>query len=473
MATSSEEISKSNAYAQGKPDANLANDSEHLGGIPAEDWATKEYVHIYHGNKETELKKYIDEQDKSNLEKAKAYADNIVQKQDFSDFAKTADVKALDEKLSKEIEGCGKNCETKMDEKIKAVVEDVNSNFDDVGKSLDQLNKNQKELFQSVSDGKKLVAEAITDKGVKTSATDTFGTMAGNVRKIPTGGGEVDPNFVNTSDGTATEDDIKLGKTAYVKGEKIYGTHTENTEGGINTDDATANTDDIKEGKTAYARGIKLIGSHVDLDTNDATANSSDIKKGMTAYARGIKLTGTHVETGINTDDATATAMDIKKGMTAYVQGRKIEGVHEENPEHDMSDATATPYDILSGKTAYTENGKITGVLEVNESTKIPSYNVDSVEKVYGSVVSTCKQVYYPTINGLGVNSTAGVIRNKEGKIIASVSFYDGTITVCTRISIYLMTQTHKESYTLSNLGIDSKWDEYVYVNVSSFIRNS
>ena len=31
MATSSEEISKSNAYAQGKPDANLANDSGRLG----------------------------------------------------------------------------------------------------------------------------------------------------------------------------------------------------------------------------------------------------------------------------------------------------------------------------------------------------------------------------------------------------------------------------------------------------------
>ena len=40
------------------------------------------------------------------------------------------------------------------------------------------------ELFQSVSDGKTLVANAITDKGVPTSSTDTFATMASNIRNI-------------------------------------------------------------------------------------------------------------------------------------------------------------------------------------------------------------------------------------------------------------------------------------------------
>ena len=40
------------------------------------------------------------------------------------------------------------------------------------------------ELFQSVSDGKTLVANAITDKGISTSSTDTFATMASNIRNI-------------------------------------------------------------------------------------------------------------------------------------------------------------------------------------------------------------------------------------------------------------------------------------------------
>ena len=40
------------------------------------------------------------------------------------------------------------------------------------------------ELFQSVSNGKKLIAEAITDKGIETLATDTFETMSNNIKSL-------------------------------------------------------------------------------------------------------------------------------------------------------------------------------------------------------------------------------------------------------------------------------------------------
>lgn len=43
------------------------------------------------------------------------------------------------------------------------------------------------DLKSSVSNGKATVASAITDKGVSTSATDSFDTMAGNIRQIQTG----------------------------------------------------------------------------------------------------------------------------------------------------------------------------------------------------------------------------------------------------------------------------------------------
>jgi hypothetical protein len=45
------------------------------------------------------------------------------------------------------------------------------------------------EVFRYVSNGKELIADAITDKGVITSAADTFATMADNIRRIPSGGG--------------------------------------------------------------------------------------------------------------------------------------------------------------------------------------------------------------------------------------------------------------------------------------------
>ena len=40
------------------------------------------------------------------------------------------------------------------------------------------------QLFTSVSNGKQQIASAITDKGVSTSANDSFATMATNIRGV-------------------------------------------------------------------------------------------------------------------------------------------------------------------------------------------------------------------------------------------------------------------------------------------------
>ena len=48
--------------------------------------------------------------------------------------------------------------------------------------------KDLDDLFQSVSSGKTLVANAITDKGVSTATDATFATMASNISKINTNG---------------------------------------------------------------------------------------------------------------------------------------------------------------------------------------------------------------------------------------------------------------------------------------------
>ena len=65
----------------------------------------------------------------------------------------------------------------------------------EVVRSLEDVNITQPKSFidfitqvkKSVSDGKSKVASAITDKGINTEATDTFDTMAENIRNIQTG----------------------------------------------------------------------------------------------------------------------------------------------------------------------------------------------------------------------------------------------------------------------------------------------
>ena len=59
--------------------------------------------------------------------------------------------------------------------------------INDINTIRDQYNtiaEKQDELFQSVSNGKKMIASAITDMGVSTLATDTFEVMANNIRNI-------------------------------------------------------------------------------------------------------------------------------------------------------------------------------------------------------------------------------------------------------------------------------------------------
>lgn len=434
MSRPSEEISRYNANSSGKPDSNLANDSLHLGGIPADEYATKKDVQDYHNFKERLLKEYIDSQDLAKLQEAKDYVDTMIRNQDFSSFAKITDLQALSQNLTEKIETYKNQCHNELNTRISAVVTDVNKNFTDVDNAITQLNNNDRQLFQSVSNGKGLIADAITDKGIHTSANDSFNTMATNIRHIETGGsGDYDENFVNTSDGNATANDILLGKVAYSKGHKIYGTHID-----TDTSDATATANDILLGLSAYVDGQKIYGLHEDLDTSDATATQDDILVGKTAYVNGQKITGrstvnpsAYPTYGTDTSGATATAADILYGKTAYARGQLITGTLR-NTEVEEIYAIETVDNINTDLFNTFKTDSITG--DTITERKAISYSKDGLYSVSVTKLNNESTQY---VESYAVNENGFYIQQSNGATTNTVT-------------------TKKYRYTKSDLNIDN-----------------
>lgn len=168
MANSSEEISK-NTTIGGRTDCNLANDALHLGGIPAEDFATQEYVQNYHAAKEALQKQYIDEQDASKLAEAKAYTDTVVENQDFSSFAELTDLQALNANLTNKINTDINNLSNTTNNRIDAVVNDINGYINTTNANINRIDSNINSLNGNIVN----LQGQITQEATRRTQADT------------------------------------------------------------------------------------------------------------------------------------------------------------------------------------------------------------------------------------------------------------------------------------------------------------
>ena len=222
----------------------------------------------------------------------------------------------------------------------------MNDNMDIIDSKLKEHETKTTELestvsdcFQSVSSGKELIANAITDKGIDTISNATFATMAENIANIETG--------IDTSTCTATAETILAGETAGVAGKIITGTMP-NLSGQsvgdiINHGDGTdyytieVDSEDARMGKL-HVNSSRLKGY---VDGANTTFDIQLWNLVPSAIASG-QVIGQHPQYGSNcitgtfTSDATADATCILNGYTAGINGQMVSGT--------MPNLGTTPY---------------------------------------------------------------------------------------------------------------------------------
>ena len=211
---------------------------------------------------------------------------------------------------------------------LKLLVGDVDvTGKGDLQTQINNIDNRVDECFRNASDGKKLIADAVTGKGVPTLVSDTFATMAANIAKIRSsarlqGKTAVLSNVAQTIKPDADYDGLSQVSVPAVRG--------------------TAGTGDVLTGKTfSGAAGIEKAGTMPENGawTGETTGNGNvpipaghhngqGYVSGAGAYAKGM----VDADARTNTDSA-----NYKNGYNAGVTATKK--------------GTAGTGDVLTGKT--------------------------------------------------------------------------------------------------------------------------
>lgn len=197
---------------------------------------------------------------------------------------------------------------------------------------------------------------------------------------------------------------------------------------GIDTSNATATNEDLVQGKTAYANGVKLVGIAKTYDEGYHKGHSDGYQEALDSGQDDVYNNGYNDGYNIGrddgiaiTNDATALAEHILDGETAYIKGEKIEGIMPNNGAVSQAlDIENDSYIIPEGyhngmgtvSIEMTNNGSVSQVLDKN-TTKftIPEGYHDGTGEI--SIVTDYRVV--------SAKPQQQVIQPEDGKVLTSV----------------------------------------------------
>lgn len=248
---------------------------------------------------------------------------------------------------------------------------------------------------------------------------------------------------LSSQDATASENDILSGKTAYVKGTKLYGTIAKKTSGDITLSENIVSfpagyySEAMSKAVPSVAQSTPAVS--IDTSTGIVTASSTQNagyvakgtttktlqlpKKAATTYtpttsnqtiSSGLYLTGTQTIKG----DANLKAANIKKGTSIFgVSGTCNEGI---NPSGSLSITTNGTHDVTSVASAVVNVPIPSGYVKPSGNKSITSTASTDVTNYATAQVSDANLVAANIKKGktiLGVEGTCNEGINPSGNI--------------------------------------------------------